>query len=262
MNYQVGISTATLYPMLTEQALLELCKRRVECVEIFINAPCELEKKFLRELKSMIDEYGVKVRSIHPFTCELESMILFTHYPRRFNDAIEYYKRFFDAAAYLGAELFVLHGNNVRNNYPFESYVKRFAKLNDVSKEFGVTVAQENVARCTGGDLGFLVGMKQQLGDDVKFILDTKQAIRKGQNPYDFVEELGDSIVHVHISDYDEVSDCKLVGTGKLDYPKFMDKLLAKGFGGSVVLELYNKGYRSLDELYQNYDYIKSVRDK
>lgn len=261
MNYSVGISTATLYPMLTEQALLELCKRRVECVEIFINAPCELEKKFLRELKSMLSEYNVKVRAIHPFTCELESMMLFTHYPRRFRDAVEYHKKFFDAAAYLGAELFVLHGNNARNDYPFDSYVKRFSRLSQTAREFGVTVAQENVARCMGGDLGFLVGMKQQLGDEVKFVLDTKQAVRKGQNPYDFVNQLGASIVHVHLSDYDEVSDCRLVGTGKLNYPVFIEALRENGFDGSVMLELYSDGYRSLDELFDNYNYIKSVRD-
>ncbi len=262
MSYKVGISTATLYPMLTEQALLELCKRGVECVEIFINTDCELSRKFLSQLRNMLKEYGISVRAIHPFTCELESMMLFTHYPRRFLDSLEYYKKFFGAGEYLGADLFVLHGNNRHNNYPKELYFDRFVRLSEEAEKFGVTLVQENVARCVSGELSFLKEMKTAIGDRARFVLDTKQAIRKGENPYDFLTVLGGSICHIHLSDYDTDSDCKLAGTGKLDYPKFIKAAEENGFEGSVVLELYHNGYRSLDELYENYLYIKSVRDK
>lgn len=261
MSYCVGISTATLYPMLTEQALLALCKRKVECVEIFINTECELDKKYLKELKSMLKEYGVSVRALHPFTCELESMMLFTHYPRRFEDGLRFYKRFFDAASFLEADLFVLHGNNRFNVIPDEVYFERFERLSQEAEKFSVTMVQENVARCMSGKLGFLKKMKSELGDRAKFVLDTKQAVRAGENPLDFARELGNSICHVHISDHDTESDCKLVGTGQLGYEDFMSTLLSKGFDGSVVIELYHDGYKSLDELYDNYSYIKAVRD-
>ncbi len=261
MSYRVGISTATLYPMLTEQALLSLCKRRVECVEIFINTECELERTYLKELKSMLKEYNVSVRAIHPFTCELESMMLFTHYPRRFEDGVKYYKRFFDAAQYLEAELFVLHGNNRHNKIPDEVYFERFERLSQEAESFSVKLVQENVARCMSGKLEFLKKMKDSLGSRASFVLDTKQTVRAGEKPIDFVNELGDSICHVHISDHDCNSDCKLVGTGELDYKSFMNTLTSKGFDGSVVIELYHNGYKSLSELFENYDYIKSIRD-
>ena len=93
-GYPVGVSTACLYPMLTEQALLELCKHGIQNVEIFINAPSELEKRFLREIKSMLEHYGVNAVSMHPFTCELETMMFFTGYSRRLSDGLEYYKKY------------------------------------------------------------------------------------------------------------------------------------------------------------------------
>ena len=73
-----------------------------------------------------------------------------------------------------------------------------------------------NVARCTGGSLEFLKDMVRQIGDNAKLVLDTKQAVRRGYNPYDFVKELGRNIVHIHLSDYNDTSDCALVGTGNV----------------------------------------------
>lgn len=257
MSYRVGVSTACLYPMLTEQALLELCKRDIKTVEIFLNAPCEMEKPFLRELKSMLEYYGTEAVSFHPFTCELETMLFFTGYPRRFKDGLEYYKKFFAAMEYLGAKIFVLHGGNIHNRFPEDMYFDRFLRFNEASADYGVTVAHENVSRCSGGDVDFLKRMKDALGDKAKFVLDTKQAVRFGQSPYEFIEKLGSSICHIHISDHDEQSDCKLVGTGKLDYQRFIGALERSGVDAAVILELYSAGYGSANELLDNYIYLR-----
>lgn len=258
MSYTVGVSTACLYPMLTEQALLELCKSGIDTVEIFINAPCELEKRPLRELKSMLEHYGVKAVSMHPFTCEIESMMFFTDYPRRFNDGLDYYRKFFSAMEYLGSEIFVLHGNNKHNKCRDDVYFSRFLRFNEASAEYGVTVAQENVARCSSGDIEFLKKMKGALGDKAKFVLDTKQAVRAGYDPYDMVRELGSNICHVHISDHDDGSDCKLVGTGKLDCKKFIAAMEENSVSAAVILELYCSGFKSVKELKENYLFIKN----
>ncbi len=79
MAYNVGVSTACLYPMLTEQAAMELCKRDIKTIEIFINSPCEMKRRFVKQLKAMLDFYGVSVAAVHPFTCELETMLFFTN---------------------------------------------------------------------------------------------------------------------------------------------------------------------------------------
>lgn len=257
-GYPVGVSTACLYPMLTEQALLELCKRGIQNVEIFINAPSELEKRFLREIKSMLEHYGVNAVSMHPFTCELETMMFFTGYSRRLGDGLEYYKKYFEAMEYLGSKIFVLHGNNSHNRCPEEMYFGHFERFNEIASTFGVTVAQENVGRCSSGSLEFLKKMKAALGDKAKFVLDTKQAVRAGYDPYEFVNALGESICHIHISDYDDKSDCKLVGTGKLDCRGFVSCLRKNSVNAAIILELYSSGYKSVEDLKANCDYIKS----
>ena len=62
-------------------------------------------------------------------------------------------------------------------------------------------VLQENVSRCTAGDLDFLVKMKDALGESAAFVLDTKQALRAGNTPINMAKALGNSIKHLHFSD-------------------------------------------------------------
>ena len=248
--------------MITERALNELAIRKVECVEIFINSNCELKKSFLYNLKSIIKSHGIKVSSIHPYTCGIEPMMFFTQYPRRFLDILDYYKKYFEAMNLLGADIFVFHGNKPQNKFPDEMYFERYNGLYELGKTFGVTVAQENVVRCTSGDIAFLKKMIDTLGDSAKFVLDTKQAVRKGINPYDMVDLLGERIVHIHLSDYDEKNDCQLVGKGKLDFVKFINKLKEYSYTGSIILELYSNGYSDVDELVHNFDLVNETLDK
>ena len=256
---RAGVSTASLYPMITEKALSELAVRKVDCVEIFINSNCELEKSFLNHLKTITKSYGIKVSSIHPYTCGIEPMMFFTQYPRRFLDILDYYKKYFDAMNLLGADIFVFHGNKPQNIFPDEMYFERYNGLYELGKSFGITVAQENVARCTSGNCDFLKKMINALGDSAKFVLDTKQAVRMGINPYDMVDLLGDRIAHIHLSDFDEKNDCQLVGKGKLNFVNFINKLKVYSYTGSIILELYSNGYSDVDELVCNFDLINET---
>ena len=63
----------------------------------------------------MQKEYGIDVVSVHPFTCGIEPMMLFTAYERRVTDMLDYFKRFFEYMNDFGAKYFVLHGNKNQN---------------------------------------------------------------------------------------------------------------------------------------------------
>ena len=262
MSVRVGVSTACLYPMETEKALLQVCEFSPECTEIFINSDCELEKDFLKGMKNTLEKSGTACASLHPYTCGIEPMMLFTHYERRFTDMLEYHKKYFDAMNYLGAEKFIRHGNKPENKFSDEDYFERYERLYDLGKTFGVTVTQENVSRCTGGNIDFLVRMKNTLGEKAKFTLDVKQAVRKGYSPYEFVKKLGNSIVHIHLSDHNDKTDCGVVGCGNLDFERFLTELKGIGFNGDMVLELYRWGFSDADDLARNYQYIKDTTQK
>lgn len=262
MSVKVGVSTACLYPMETEKALMQVCSFKPQCTEIFINSDCELDKAFLKEMKNTLDNSNTQCVSLHPYTCGIEPMMLFTNYERRFSDMLEYHKKYFEAMNILGAKKFILHGNKPQNRISQEDYFKRYERLYDLGREFDIYVTQENVSRCDGGDLDFLVKMKNALGNKAKFTLDVKQAVRKGYSPYEFVKMLGSSIVHIHLSDHNEKTDCGVVGCGKLDFERFLRELKAVGFEGDMVLELYSWGFSDIFELSDNYRFIKDIKEK
>lgn len=256
---KAGVSTACLYPRLLEESLYDLAVNGVDCVEIFINTDCELSKRFIGEMKSTLDRFEVSVASLHPYTCGLEPIMFFSPYERRVGDMLDYYKRYFEAMQQLNAQYFVLHGCKgfrLDNN---EFYFERFKRIVEAGKEFGITVCQENVHLYVSGNLKFLKEMSNALGDDAAFVLDTKQCVRCGENPFDYVKAIGNKVKHVHLSDSSEKGDCLLMGRGRFDYRRFLAQLKEKGFDGAVMLELYRSNFNSISDLISSYNIIENA---
>lgn len=250
---KLGISTACLYPEVVEKALEELLNGGAKVLEIFINSHSELKEEYLKDLKRKADSYNAEIVSLHPFTCGLEPMMFFSAYERRFTDMIEYYKLYFNAMNILEAGIFVFHGNNKLNTYSNEKYFERFSKLAEVGKSFGITVAQENVARCTSSDINFLNKMSQELGDDAKFVFDLKQARRSDVDIFEFISTLKDKIVHIHYSDGSNNNDCLPYGKGKLDNIKFINELKRVNFKGNIITELYRENFKMVSDLMKSF---------
>lgn len=249
---KAGISTACFYPMEIEKAFRQVAENEIKTVEIFVNSHCELSDPYRGEMLAIQHEYEIDVVSVHPFTCGIEPMMLFTKYERRVSDMLDYYKKFFEYMNLFGAEFFILHGNKPENYCPDEVYFERFIKLQNTAKEFGVTVLQENVSRCTGKSLDFLKKMKDTLGDSASFVLDTKQAHRSGNDPIEMVRTLGGNIKHVHYSDFGKNGDCLKFGFGEYEDLTLFTELKKCGFDGSAVIELYKDGFESVEDLAEN----------
>lgn len=250
---KIGVSTACYYPLETEKAARILAQNGVAATEVFINTHSELERPYLLELKQILDAGGVEVLTLHPYTSGYEPMVLFSEYVRRFEDAREYYKRYFEAAAFLGAGAVVIHGGRPEGPLTDEEYIGRYLALNETAETFGVKIAHENASLFRGRSPAFLKKIKDALGPKAAFVLDLKQAIRAGQDWREFFRLLGGSIVQLHLSDHDEGSDCLPVGRGKMDWPSFFAGLKASGFDGGAVLELYRHSYGDYPELIAAY---------
>lgn len=254
---KAGVSTACLYPKVVEEALYDLAIGGVQHVEIFINTHSELHPTFIASLAHILRRFDMTCKSLHPFTSELEPLMLFSGYERRLQDVLEYYKRYFSAMQMLGATVFVLHGN--KGPIQAELYAERFAMLAELGKTFGVVVAQENVARCTSRSLDFLLQMQKLLGNDAKFVLDIKQAVRSNETPMQMLQKLGSHIVHVHLSDHGEYGDCLPVGTGRFDVRTFLQTLSTCSPDCSVILELYRSSFNNVQDLVNNYLVIQHM---
>ena len=238
----IGISTACLYPMYTEQALEILLDQGFRLFEIFFNTISELAPDFIARLGKMMKKKGATLKSIHPFTSGFESYLLFSNYERRFEDGMRFYDRYFETAARLGAQIVVLH-----------------AQLAQRGRRYGVTLAQENVNLYRSADPQFIQRMRAYLGGEASFVLDLKQAVRAGFDPFTMYQAMGDRLVHLHVNDHREGQDCLLPGKGKMDFSRLKAYLEADGYRGDFIIEVYRKNFQEIRELTESYRYLSHI---
>ncbi len=260
---EIGASSACFYPMETEKAFLHIAELGFTHSEIFFNSRSELDRSFIKELKATQDAYKINVTSLHPYRSFAEGYNLFSSYERRFLDGVDNYKRYFEAAATLGAKYIVIHGSKDRIDITLEKYAERFGRLNDVAKTFGCNVAHENVVQFVGANPEFMFFMKKYLGDDFKAVLDLKQARRADCDVYDFIRILGKNIVHMHISDYDEGHDCIPPSQeGLFDFEKLFREMHKMGYSGRYIIELYSNNFSKEKQILKSAKYLEDVLKK
>lgn len=246
---KLGISTACLYPAETGESLKTLLDMGYRHFEVFLNAFEEIERPFLRELKAMAEAYGATFCSVHPFTCALEGMLLFGEYPKRTREGFELYRKYAEAAAFLGGKYIVIHGRRKSGGLSDREYYERFGKLTRFLADSGVVPAHENVRDHRGASPEFLRGMREYLGEDCAFVLDVKQSFLSGCTVEETAAAMGDRLVHVHLSDRGAAGPCLLPGRGELDMAGLRRLLEGMGYGGAVVTEVYRTSFGDVSEL-------------
>ncbi len=258
-----GISTACLYPAATEQAVDTLLAEGVRRIEIFFNTSSEIALAFMREQKKKLDACGAKLVSLHPYTSEFEPFLFFSDYDRRTRDAIDLYERYFEAMEMMDCHILVFHGDWLRGKLSPAAYAERFCRLAERGRRYGVTVAHENVSRCRMGRLSFLRELKPFLGEYAAFVLDIKQALRAGEDPFSLLEEMGRQLVHLHISDSltengSVTEDCLPPGAGNFDMARLFSVLDRLSYRGNIMVELYRRNYDTLSDLIGSYHWLQS----
>ncbi len=254
---KIGISTASFYPLETDEAVRLIAKNNVDCCEVFFNSRRELKDSFCDLLLDIADSTGLKFTSIHPILSFAEPYMVFSEYIRRFEESQEDYKRYGEIAATLGAKFINLHGDRPNGKLPVEEYCERFLKLSEITSQFGVTLCQENVNGYRSADPEFLRDMVEILGDKVNFTLDIKQSVRAGYTPYEIAESMNYQIKHLHISDHSPAGDCLLPLRGGFNFKEFFTHLKSKGFSGDSVIEVYQNAYKEYTEIFESYKKIK-----
>lgn len=198
--------------------------------------------------------------SFHPFMSFAEGFYIFSEYRRRFLDSLEMYKPMFDAAGTIGAKFFVLHGAKNTRTISDEEYAERLLRFSETAKSFGVTVAHENVVDYVGQTPQFMSYLRRQLGENFKMVLDIKQARRAQQNPYEFIDAVGESIVHLHLSDFTDTEDCKPpFENGRFNFKRFFEKMDSIGFEGNAVIEVYRRNFKEDIALKNAMLYLQSL---
>lgn len=256
---QIGISSSCFYPALIEDSFRAVGEAGAKTAEIFFNSACELIGDIFGELCRIKEYYGIHVRSIHPFTSGFEPFMFFSNYERRTDDSIEFYKRFFDAANALGAELIVLHGGKSRKRYTPELYAENYLKLHNAAIKEGVYIAHENVNNCLCSDPHYMKRVADLVGNEFKMVLDIKQCRRTNQSEFEFIDLLGEKIAQVHLSDGTAEHDCLAPGAGEYDFARLFKALKAHGYDNTAVIELYRDNFKDENDIKTSLEYLNNI---
>lgn len=257
----IGVSTACLYPNITENSFQKLINIGFKTFEIFLNSPSELENDFIIKLKNMADNNNCKIKSIHPFSSGMEPLLLFSNYYRRFKDGLKFYEKYFYCAEKLGAKILVLHGgkNNRKDGISSDEYFERFLKLADLGEKYGIILAHENVNQYICQHIDFILKMNAALDNKVKYVFDIKQSIRAGHDPIEMCKAMGKNIVHVHINDNSNSHDCLLPGAGTMDYNKIKNLLDSFNYNGDIIIEVYRNNFKNLNEIKKSEKFLNTI---
>lgn len=261
MELEFGVSSACFYPDETEKAMTALGEYGCKTTELFFNSPSEIEDDFIDNLIKIKNKYDMNIVSVHPFFSFAESFFLFSSYVRRFYDILPLYEKFCKAAQRLGADILVIHGAKIPGSISDDEYCRRFSVLIETGKKYGVRVCHENVVHHRSESPDYLKMMRDKIGEDFKVVLDIKQAHRAGYTPDDFIDVLGDTIVHIHISDRDEQNDCITPLKGVFDFSHLFKKAEKIGYNGKYIIELYEWSYESRDEIFEAYRKLEEMNN-
>ncbi len=265
---KVGISTASIFnKAMVEDIPAMLSPMGCREVEVFLNTFSEYRPTFVRLLRQRIDDSGLDVYSIHPMSNQFEAQ-LFSIHPRQKADAFSVYRKALNAGRILGATHYVMHGSphlgGTAKNLELERITPIFRELLDVAAEYGITLCLENVSWCFFHAPSFGASLKERLGDHrLKFVLDIKQAVRSGEDPFAFVEAVGEDLENWHLCDYafDATGklSLKMPGKGQCDFAALGKAMVDKGYTGPAFVEVYSDMYSDLGELKASFDSMRSI---
>lgn len=263
---EVGISTACFYPKPLEQAVLEVAQLGVRSTEVFINTESEFHMDFIEALHALLIEHGLQANSVHPYSSPMEGQMLLSDYPRRTEDGLRQYTRYFAAAERLGARYFTFHGERSvirdRNASDISRKMEVYHRLCGLAADHGLILAQENVAWCKSENPSYLRMLYDRV-PELGFTLDLKQAHRAGHQWSEYLDAVGDRVVNIHINDFDSTRSCLLPGEGAMNYAAFFDHLRRLEYDNQVLIEVYRTNFENGAQLQHSVNFLKDcIKDR
>jgi len=129
-----------------------------------------------------------------------------------------------------------------------DSLLRTTNELVERCATFGLQLAWENVFWAGFRHPLFAETLRREV-PGVKFTLDLKQALVVGENPFTYLDAMGDRVVNVHVCDVDAKGQHCLPGRGIFDFKQLGARLRDIGFTGGVMLEVYSDNYSQPQEL-------------
>ncbi len=257
---KVGVSTASLFLRKNnEEALLFLQSLGVNTAEVFLTSFSEYGLPFAQTL--LQKKGDMDICSLHILNTQFEPQ-LFNAHPIVKSDAFFWLNKVLESAQILGVPHYTFHGTarikraaRSGENDDFPKMIAGFREIIDACEQRGVRLCLENVEWATYNRVGVFERLKREL-PTLGGVLDIKQA-HISQYPYEqYLQEMGDRLCYVHISDRDERGKICLPGRGTFDFDTLIQRLQDIGFDGALLIEVYTDNYGDEQEIKMACDYV------
>jgi sugar phosphate isomerase/epimerase len=180
-------------------------------------------------LKALLRRHGLRVDTVHGPSAD-------------WPDAVAGLTATAEAAVDLGAAVVVVHGGPF--DFPadelpvrLETLLSTCAGIQPVAARTGVVFALENVLPGPATDL-IRRALPRLDRRAFGFCYDSSHDQIGGPRPFDLLDELGERLVAVHLSDRREFVDHVIPGEGFIDWSVLAERLRATPFGGPLLLEV------------------------
>ncbi|MDL2238049.1 sugar phosphate isomerase/epimerase [Christensenellaceae bacterium OttesenSCG-928-K19] len=264
---QTGMSTACFYSRVyNEQALEEIAKLGVRDAEVFFSARMEYKENFAQKCRKTCEENNMVVHAVHALPTQFEPQLL-SHHGRQFEEAYGIFREVLRAGQILGAQNYVFHGAThlkiaKKLNVDMAFAGERVSMLAECAKEYGIALCYENVHWCWYNMPGFARELLSHVtSDNLYFTLDMKQAAQSGYSLFDYIEDMGDRLRHIHVCDYITSPERGILPClpfhGETDWNRLRQVLGERGYRGMLMLEVYSSNYGAYEELKQNYEEVR-----
>ena len=233
---ELGLSTPGF---ITEDLFSNMKKAGIKHMEVSVSRE-KTDNINYEELKAWSEKYDVNLWSFHlPFMPFKEIDI---SHPSLAEKTVEYLKSLIEKATKIGIDKFVIHASGEpiaedERNVRMETAKNSLWVLAEYADKFGAIILVENLPRtCLGrnsSDIKELLSANSKL----KSCFDTNHLL--GQDPIEYIREVGKTIVTTHVSDYDFIDERHtLPGEGKADFYAMVKALSEVGYEGPWLYEI------------------------
>lgn len=260
---QTGVSTASLFlRKYNEDAIALFHTLGIKTAELFLTTYSEYGEDFARKINSI--KKDMDIRSLHILNTQFEPQ-LFAKQQRVKDDAFGWLHTVLKGAKALDVPNYTFHGtarvksaSRSGNLDDFPSIIKAFQEITAVCQNYGVTLCLENVEWATYNRPGVFEKVSKEV-PSLRGVLDIKQARISGYGYEEYLNEMGEKLTTVHLSDIDEQGKMCLPGKGCFNFTTLIKRLKDVGFDGALLIEVYANDYAEEKELLYSCQYLEEL---
>jgi len=238
----------------------EISKLGIKYIEVTINPfyrkiSSDKTEPMMRAMKKSIDSTDTRVWSVHlPFSKELDISVL--------NDSLRaqnvaYLSKIIKLCNMYKPKKLVLHpssepiGDEEREQRMINS-IESISILSEAAEKIGAQLCIENLPRTCLGRNSQEIRRLVEKHPNVGVCFDTNHLL--GETQHDFIQNVGNKIKTVHVSDYDFVDERHwLPGKGQINWGMLYNDLIKSGYKGVFMFECREVGAK---ELRESYNYV------